>query len=117
MLHFCSLAFELYTNCCSYEPGPAFEEVKEESMLDISPTDSTEFWLIQWPKDQLDVSDFHGKEFSLQLHKDGNLGNLESSSGKSYELVSYKAQQPDATIFQSSGSERKPGMVEFNSLF
>ena len=30
---------------------------------------------------QLDVSDFHGKEFSLQLHKDGNSGNLESSSG------------------------------------
>jgi len=40
---------------------------------------------------QLDVSDFHGKELSLKLHKDGNLGNLESSSGKSYELVSYKA--------------------------
>jgi len=91
-----------------YKPGPAFEEVKEEPMLDISPTDSTKFWLIQWPKDQLDVSDFHGKEFSLQLHKDGNLGNLESSSGKSYELVSYKAQQPDATIFQPSGSEIKP---------
>ena len=30
---------------------------------------------------QLDVSDFHGKELSLQLHKDGNFGNLESSSG------------------------------------
>lgn len=30
---------------------------------------------------QLDVSDFHGKELSLKLHKDGNLGSLESSSG------------------------------------
>ena len=30
---------------------------------------------------QLDVSYFHGKEFSLKLHKDGNSGNLESSSG------------------------------------
>ncbi|CAL4977010.1 unnamed protein product [Urochloa decumbens] len=92
-----------------YEPGPAFEEVKEEAMLDISPTDSTEFWLIQWPKDQLDVSDFHGKELSLKLNKDGNLGSLESSSGKSYELVSFAAQQPDATVFQPSGSEIKPG--------
>jgi len=44
------------------------------------------------------------------------LGNLESSSGKSYELVSYKAQQPDATVFQPSGSEIKPGTVEFNLL-
>jgi len=108
MLRFCSLASELYINCCSYEPRPAFEEVKEEPMLVISPTDSTEFWLIQWPKDQLDVSDFHGKELSLQLHKDGNLGNLESSSGKSYELVSYEAQQPDVMVFQPSGSEIKP---------
>ncbi|TKW12742.1 hypothetical protein SEVIR_5G055200v4 [Setaria viridis] len=91
-----------------YEPGPAFEEVKEEAMLDISPTESTEFWLIQWPKDQLDVSDFHGKELSLKLHKDGNIGSLESSSGKSYELVSFAAQQPDATVFQPSGSEMKP---------
>jgi len=49
----CSLASELCVNCCSYEPGPAFEEVKEEAMLDISQTDSTEFWLIQWPKDQV----------------------------------------------------------------
>jgi hypothetical protein len=49
----CSLASELCVNCCSYEPGPAFEEVKEEAMLDISPTESTEFWLIQWPKDQV----------------------------------------------------------------
>ncbi|ONM00073.1 Putative GTP diphosphokinase RSH1 chloroplastic [Zea mays] len=47
------------TFCCPfnsiYEPGPAFEEVKEEAMLDISPTDSTEFWLIQWPKDQSEL--------------------------------------------------------------
>lgn len=90
-----------------YEPGPAFEEVKEEAMLDISPTDSTEFWLIQWPKDQLDVSDFHGKELSLKLHNDGNLGSLESSSGKSYDLVSFASQQPDATVFLPSGSETK----------
>ncbi|KAL6627638.1 hypothetical protein ACP70R_031364 [Stipagrostis hirtigluma subsp. patula] len=90
-----------------YEPGQAFEEVKEEAMLDISPTDSTEFWLIQWPINKLDVSDFHGKELSLKLHNDGNLGSLESSSGKSYDLVSFAAQQPDATVFLPSGSETK----------
>lgn len=90
-----------------YEPGPAFEEVKEEAMLDISPTDSTEFWLIQWPKDQIDVLDFHGKELSLKLHSDGNLGNLENSSGKSYEIASFAAQKPDATVFLPSGSETK----------
>ncbi|KAL6849897.1 hypothetical protein ACP4OV_020524 [Aristida adscensionis] len=90
-----------------YEPGPAFGEVKEEAMLDITPTDSTEFWLIQWPINQLDVSDFHGKELSLQLQNDGNLGSLESSSGKSYDLVSFASQQPDATVFLPSGSETK----------
>ena len=37
-------------------------------------------------------------------------------SGKSYELVSYEAQQPDVMVFQPSGSEIKPGMVEFNLL-
>jgi hypothetical protein len=31
---------------------------------------------------QLDVSDFHGKELSLKLHMDGNLGSLQSPSGK-----------------------------------
>jgi hypothetical protein len=30
---------------------------------------------------QIDVLDFHGKELSLKLHSDGNLGNLENSSG------------------------------------
>jgi len=30
---------------------------------------------------QLDVLDFHGKELSLKLNSDGNLGSLESSSG------------------------------------
>ncbi|TVU22513.1 hypothetical protein EJB05_32219 [Eragrostis curvula] len=89
-----------------YEPGPSFEEVEEEAMFDTSPTASKEFWLIQWPKDKLDVADFHGRELSLKLH-DGNLGSLESSSGKSYDLVSFASQQPDATVFLPSGSETK----------
>ena len=75
-------------------------------MLGISPSDSTELWLIQWPINhvtslwhvtgmlhlgsevtffsiitQVDASDFHGKEVSLKLHHEGNLGNLECSSG------------------------------------
>ncbi|GJN06201.1 hypothetical protein PR202_ga23905 [Eleusine coracana subsp. coracana] len=91
-----------------YEPGPAFEEVKEETMLDIPPTDSTEFWLIQWIKDKdLLVSDFHGKELSLKLNKDGKLGCLESSTGKSYGVVSFASQQPNATVFLPTGSETK----------
>ncbi|XP_015688191.1 mediator-associated protein 2 [Oryza brachyantha] len=90
-----------------YEPGPTFEENNKEAMLDISPTESTELWLIQWPLNQVDVSDFHGEELTLKLHHDGTLGSLESSSGKSYELVSFASQQPDATVFLPSGSEAK----------
>ncbi|XP_051224348.1 uncharacterized protein [Lolium perenne] len=90
-----------------YEPGPAFQESGVEDTLEISPSDSTELWLIQWPINHVDASDFHGNEVSLKLHKDGNLGNLECSSGKSYELVSFAAQQPDATVFLPSGSEMK----------
>ncbi|XBI17337.1 hypothetical protein VPH35_059417 [Triticum aestivum] len=57
---------------------------------------------------QVNASDFNGQEVSLNKHHDdGNLGNLESSSGKSYELVSFAAQQPDATVFIPSGSEMK----------
>uniref|UniRef100_A0A0D9UZ92 Uncharacterized protein n=1 Tax=Leersia perrieri TaxID=77586 RepID=A0A0D9UZ92_9ORYZ len=55
----------------------------------------------------LDASDFHGKELTLKLHGDGKLGSLESSSGKFYDLVSFSAQQPDATVFLPSGSEAK----------
>ncbi|KAM0831331.1 hypothetical protein ACQ4PT_065625 [Festuca glaucescens] len=90
-----------------YEPGTAFQESGEEGMLEISPSDSTELWLIQWPINHVDASDFHGKEVSLKLHCDGNLGNLECSLGKSYELISFAAQQPDATVFFPSGSEMK----------
>jgi hypothetical protein len=38
---------------------------------------------------QLDVSDFHGKGLSLKLHKDGNIGSLESSSGNNFGEVGY----------------------------
>ncbi|XP_044975710.1 mediator-associated protein 2 [Hordeum vulgare subsp. vulgare] len=90
-----------------YQPGPAFQESEEQGMPEIPPSDSTEFWLIQWPLNHVNASDFNGEKVSLKLHDDGNLGNLESSSGKSYELVSFAAQQPDATVFIPSGSEMK----------
>ncbi|KAF0897968.1 hypothetical protein E2562_001661 [Oryza meyeriana var. granulata] len=90
-----------------YEPGPAFEENSEEAVLDISPIESTELWLIQWPLNQVDASDFHGEELTLKLHHDGKLGSLESFSGKSYDVVSFAAQQPDATVFLPLGSEAK----------
>ncbi|GJN02840.1 hypothetical protein PR202_ga20227 [Eleusine coracana subsp. coracana] len=109
MACYCLLAPDICCNRCSYEPGPSFEEVEEEAMLDISPTDSEEFWLIQWPKDKLSAADFHGKEISLKLHNDGNLGTLESSSGKSYDIFSFASQQRDATVFLPSGSETKAG--------
>ncbi|CAM0880855.1 unnamed protein product [Alopecurus aequalis] len=102
-----SPAVEMVKGAIRYEPGPAFQESGEDDMLEISPSDSTELWLIQWPINHVDASDFHGKEVSLKLHQDGNLGNLESSSGESYELVSFAAQRPDATVFIPSGSEMK----------
>ena len=33
--------------------------------------------------------------------------------GKSYELVSFAAQKPDATVFLPSGSETKPSMMKY----
>jgi len=35
--------------------------------------------------------------------------------GKSYELVSFAAQKPDATVFLPSGSETKPGMMKYQT--
>ncbi|KAA8529729.1 hypothetical protein F0562_034171 [Nyssa sinensis] len=51
--------------------------------------------------------DFDGQELTLKLHRDGKLGTMEGSSGKSYDVVSFSAQDPDATVFQSSASESK----------
>ncbi|KAJ4762212.1 mediator-associated protein [Rhynchospora pubera] len=87
-----------------YIPGPDFGEVKKEALLDINLTDSTQLWLIQWPLNQLKAEDFEGKELTLKLHKDRNLGTFESSSGKSYEVVSVGAKESDATVFLPSES-------------
>ncbi|KAK4343186.1 hypothetical protein RND71_039002 [Anisodus tanguticus] len=95
-------------NELSYKPPPEFEEVKKDSLVNLNITDSTELWLIQWPFNQ--HPDLNGQEVSLKLHHDGNMGSFEDSSGKyskSYEVVSCKAQEPDAVVFLSSESEPK----------
>ncbi|CAA6665030.1 unnamed protein product [Spirodela intermedia] len=95
-----------------YKPGPDLEEDSRNPLLDISLTDSTELWLIHILSYsfvfmmQLQPDDFDGKEISLNLHQDGELASVETSSGKSYDVVSFAAQEPDATVFL--GMERRP---------
>ncbi|WOL12607.1 hypothetical protein Cni_G21374 [Canna indica] len=90
-----------------YKPGPDFEENSKAPLVDISSSDSTELWLIQWPINQLQPADFSGKELTLKLHRDGKLGGFDSASGKSYDFESFAAHEPDATVFQVSESETK----------
>ncbi|KAJ0841261.1 putative mediator-associated protein 2, plant [Helianthus annuus] len=83
-----------------------FQEDSRASILGLNSTDSTELWLIQWPRDQ--VPDFDGQRISLDLHHDdGQLGTFEASSGKSYDVVSFAAQEPKATVFLSSAADSK----------
>ncbi|PSR84601.1 Mediator-associated protein [Actinidia chinensis var. chinensis] len=88
-----------------YGPPPEFQEDVKDPLIELSLSDSTELWLIQWPINQ--APDFDGQELSLKLHRDGLLGSFEGSSGKSYDVVSFKAQDPNATVFISSASESK----------
>uniref|UniRef100_A0A3Q7HXM2 Mediator-associated protein 2 n=1 Tax=Solanum lycopersicum TaxID=4081 RepID=A0A3Q7HXM2_SOLLC len=113
-------------NELSYKPPSEFEEVKKDSLVNLNISDSTELWLIQWPFNQslsltsvlsFDISNWllqhpglDGQEVSLKLHHDGHIGSFEDSSGKfskSYEVVSCRAQDPDALVFLSSDSEPK----------
>lgn len=88
-----------------YIPPPEFKEDDKESLVDLSLTDSTELWLIQWPKNK--NPDFDGQEVTLKLHHDGTLANFKGSSGKEYDMVSFVAQEPNATVFVSSASGSK----------
>ncbi|KAL2519993.1 Mediator-associated protein 2 [Forsythia ovata] len=88
-----------------YKPPPEFEEDIKDPLIELNLTDSTELWLIQWPINQ--APDFDGQEVSLKLHHDGCLGSFEGSSGKSYEVVSFKSQNPEAMVFLPSASESK----------
>ncbi|KAI3464541.1 hypothetical protein Pfo_021204 [Paulownia fortunei] len=82
-------------------PAPGFVEDKKDPLFDLNSTDSTELWLIQWPINQ--PPDFDGQQLSLNLNGDGHLGTFEGSS----EVVSFKSQGPEATVFLSSASEAK----------
>ncbi|XP_028057581.1 mediator-associated protein 2-like isoform X2 [Camellia sinensis] len=86
-------------------PATEFQEDVKDPLIDLSLTDSNELWLIQWPINQ--APGFDGQELSLKLHHDGLLGSFEGSSGKSYDVVSFNAQVPNATVFLSSASESK----------
>ncbi|KAL0438121.1 UNVERIFIED_CONTAM: hypothetical protein Slati_2295100 [Sesamum latifolium] len=101
-----------------YQPPQGFVEDKRDPLVDLNLTDSTELWLIQWPINQ--PPDFDGQHVSLNLKNDGCLGTLEALlhlpahffsmayyAGKSYEVVSFKSQGPEATVFLSSASEAK----------
>ncbi|KMZ70587.1 hypothetical protein ZOSMA_199G00240 [Zostera marina] len=54
-------------------------------------------------------SDIDGKEITIRLNKDGNIGSFETSTGKTYDLVSHDAQKPDASVIIASGSGSKVG--------
>ncbi|CAM8942624.1 unnamed protein product [Rhodiola kirilowii] len=82
-----------------------FEKDQCEPLIDLDLSDSTELWLIQWPYKQ-DL-DFDGQEVSLKLNADGSLGNFTGTSGKEYEVVSFKSLDADATVFVTSASESK----------
>ncbi|OMO55627.1 hypothetical protein CCACVL1_27135 [Corchorus capsularis] len=88
-----------------YMPPPEFGEDSSEKLVDLSLSDSTELFLIQWPIHHSPEID--GKELTLQLGADGKLGSFVDSNGRAYELVSSSSQEPDATVIVSSASESK----------
>ncbi|KAJ4842704.1 hypothetical protein Tsubulata_017876 [Turnera subulata] len=88
-----------------YKPAAGFRGDSREPLIDLELNDSTELWLLQWPLNEL--PDFDGQELTLNLNTDGCLSSFQDSSGKSYNVISYSAQDPDATVFVSSNSETK----------
>ncbi|KAK1410010.1 hypothetical protein QVD17_36542 [Tagetes erecta] len=93
-------------NQSGFKSAPEFQEDSRASVIEPNTTDSTELWLIQWPKDQ--IPDFNGQQISLDLHRDdGQLGTFETKSGKSYDVVSFAAQEPKATVFLSTAEDSK----------
>ncbi|KAM7257462.1 hypothetical protein ACFE04_013203 [Oxalis oulophora] len=93
------------TEDLGYKPPHDYIDFSKKSVVDIQMNDSTELWLIQWANNQ--QPDFDGQELILDLNKDGRLGGFEDSSGKAYDLVSFKSHEPDATVFLPSTSEAK----------
>ncbi|XVF02092.1 hypothetical protein REPUB_Repub04eG0146800 [Reevesia pubescens] len=89
----------------SYRPPPKFKEDSSEQLVDLTLSDSTELFLIQWPLHQ--HPEINGKEFTLQLGFDGKLGSFIDSIGKEYDLIGSASKDPDATVILSSASESK----------
>ncbi|KAF4356747.1 hypothetical protein F8388_022454 [Cannabis sativa] len=88
-----------------YVPAPEFLQDVKDPLVDLSGTDSTELWLIQWPKNN--DPDFDGQELTLKLDHDGNLSSFKGSSGKEYDMVSFASQESNATVFLSSSTGTK----------
>ncbi|KAI3793843.1 hypothetical protein L1987_36466 [Smallanthus sonchifolius] len=106
ILHLRSRIVMAEPNQSALKSAPEFVEDSRAPIIELNTTDSTELWLMQWPKDQ--VPDFNGQQLSLDLHHDdGQLGSFEASSGKSYDVVSFAAQEPKATVFISSAADSK----------
>lgn len=89
----------------SYRPPPEFEEDASEQLVDLTLSDSTELFLLQWPLHQ--HCEINGVEFTLQLSPDGKLGSFIDNTGKAYDLVSSSFKEPDATVILPSESESK----------
>ncbi|XP_039059434.1 mediator-associated protein 2-like [Hibiscus syriacus] len=89
----------------AYRPPPEFVEDSSQQLVDLTLTDSTELFLIQWPVHQ--QPEINGEVVTLQLDSDGKLGSFTDSNGKAYDLVGSASKQPDATVILSSGSESK----------
>lgn len=88
-----------------YRPPPEFEENSSQQLVDLTVSDSTELFLIQWPIHQ--HPEINDQVVTLQLGPDGKLGCFTDSTGKTYDFVSPASQGPDATVILSSESESK----------
>ncbi|KAK8603352.1 hypothetical protein V6N13_085541 [Hibiscus sabdariffa] len=96
----------------AYRPPPEFEEDSSQQLVDLTLSDSTELFLIQWPLHQR--PEINGEVVTLHLDSDGKLGSFTDSTGKDYDLVSSASKQPDATVILSSESESKIGTSRCN---
>ncbi|CAI9114786.1 OLC1v1015588C1 [Oldenlandia corymbosa var. corymbosa] len=85
------------------KPKEEFLEFNRDFDVDI--TGDKELWLIHWPLHS--TPEIDGQAISLKVNNDGLLGTVENSTGKRYELVSYKSQTPEATVFLPSSSGSK----------
>ncbi|KAK2986548.1 hypothetical protein RJ640_019518 [Escallonia rubra] len=92
-----------------YNPPSEFEKDTRDPLIELDLTDSTELWLIQWPKNEGEKATMpSSREFYQDFHSpDDVLISLFFLTGKSYDLVSFASQNADATVFVSSASEAK----------